>query len=132
MTRVVDASVVVSALVDGGPHGQWAERMLLSDHLAAPHLLPVEVAHTLRRAEAAGQLGADTAAVAHAELQALPVDLFPYGPVASRAWALRATVTPYDAWYVALAELLDAELATLDRRLARAAGPTCPVVLPPG
>ena len=106
MTRVVDASVVVSALVDGGPQGRWAERMLLSDHLAAPHLLPVEVAHTLRRAEAAGQLGADTAAVAHAELQALPVDLFPYGPVASRAWALRATVTPYDAWYVALAELL--------------------------
>lgn len=38
----------------------------------------------------------------------------------------------YDAWYVALAELLDADFATLDARLARAAGPACGFLLPPG
>jgi predicted nucleic acid-binding protein len=51
--------------------------------------------------------------------------------VAFRAWELRENLTLYDAWYVALAELLDARLATLDTRLARAPGPACKVVVPP-
>jgi predicted nucleic acid-binding protein len=37
----------------------------------------------------------------------------------------------YDAWYVALAESLEAELATLDTRLARASGPRCGFRLSP-
>jgi predicted nucleic acid-binding protein len=35
--------------------------------------------------------------------------------------------TTYDAAYVALAELLDAPLVTLDARLAEAPGPTCSI-----
>ena len=79
---------------------------------------------------AAGELSPDAATLAHVELQTLPVDLFPYGPVASRVWELRGNLTAYDASYVALAELLDAELATLDGRLARAPGPECRFFLP--
>jgi predicted nucleic acid-binding protein len=131
VTLVVDASFVVAALVDGGEIGTWAEGVLLSDHLAAPHLMPVEVANILRRAEGAGNVSSDTAALAHADLQAVRVDLFPYAAVASRAWDLRNNLTLYDAWYVALAELLEADLATLDARLARAPGPRCQFVLPP-
>jgi predicted nucleic acid-binding protein len=130
VTLVVDASVVVAALVDGGPDGAWAEEVLLRDHLAAPHLLPVEVANMLRRATLAGHLSADTASLAHADLLALPLELFPYEPFAPRVWDLRTTVTSYDAWYVALAETLSAPLATLDERLAKAPGPTCEFVLP--
>jgi len=85
----------------------------------------VEVGNVLRRAVRSGEVGADTGAIAHAEFQALPIDLLPYVPVASRAWGLRDNLTLYDAWYVALAELLGAALATLDGRLARAPGPTC-------
>ena len=33
---------------------------------------------------------------------------------------LRGTVTAYDAWYVAVAEALDCNLATVDHRLSRA------------
>jgi predicted nucleic acid-binding protein len=55
----------------------------------------------------------------------LRVDLFPYEVVAARVWELRHNMTAYDAWYVALAEALDSPLATLDARLARAAGPRC-------
>ena len=131
MTLVVDASVVVAALVEGGLVGRWAEEALLSDHLAAPHLMPVEVANVLRRATRSGEIPADTASLAHADLQALRVDLFPYAPAASRAWELRENLTLYDAWYVALAELLDARLATLDTRLARAPGPACEFRVPP-
>ena len=50
---------------------------------------------------------------------------FAFEPFAARAWALRATVTSYDAWYVAVAEAIATPLATLDLRLARAAGPRC-------
>lgn len=39
-------------------------------------------------------------------------------------------VTAYDAWYVALAESLDAKLATLDWRLARTPGCRCPFETP--
>ena len=55
MTVVVDASVIVAALVDDGPDGRWAER-LLADDLAAPHLLHVETANVLRRAAIAGHI----------------------------------------------------------------------------
>ena len=130
MTMVVDASVVVAALVDSGPDGAWADQLLRSDHLGAPHLMPAEVANLLRRAALAGKISGDAAALAHADLLALPVELFPYEPFAQRVWELRSTVTAYDAWYVALAETLKAKLATLDAKLRRASGPRCRFAIP--
>lgn len=49
--------------------------------------------------------------------------------VTSHTWQLRDNLTPYDAAYVALAELLSAPLATSDARLARATGPRCLIEL---
>ncbi len=43
---------------------------------------------------------------------------------------LRENVTSCDAWYVALAESLNAPLATVDLRLAKAAGPRCAFLTP--
>lgn len=131
MSLVVDASVVVAALVDGGPAGAWAESLLLRADLAAPHLMPAEVGNILRRAAAAGELSEDSAALAHQDLSDLRVALFPYRPLTRRIWELKANLTAYDAWYVALAEWLGSDVATLDRRLARATGPRCGWVLPP-
>ena len=128
---VVDASVLVAALVDAGPTGRWAESLLATGPLAAPHLLPVEVAGVLRRAARAGDVSEDVAALAHADLLAMPVQLFPYAPFAGRVWELRANLTAYDAWYVALAEFLDLPLATLDRRISRAPGVRCRFTAPP-
>lgn len=130
MTLVVDASVVVAALVDSGPAGRWAEELLATESLAAPHLLPVEVANVLRRSALAGEISADVAALAHGDLTDLRVELLPYAIVSDRVWQLRDTVTAYDAWYVAVAELLEAPLATLDHRLTSAPGPRCEFVLP--
>lgn len=132
MTRVVDASVVVAALADGGPVGRWAESELLADELAGPHLLPVEVANILRRAVLAGDISEDAGALAHADLLDLRVELFPYEAVADRVWELRHNMTAYDACYVALAEELGAPLSTLDRKLSHASGPRCTFRLPPG
>jgi len=127
----VDASVVTSALVDRGPDGVWSALAMRDHRLVTPHLLPVEVANVLRRAVLAGRLSDDVAAMAHGDLVALPFDLVEYAPFAERCWQLRASVSVYDAWYVAVAEAFGAELATLDRRLLRAPGPRCLFVSPP-
>lgn len=128
---VVDASLVVAALVDHGAHGRWAEDVIASNQVAAPHLMPAEVANVLRRTMIRGHLSADVAALAHAELLRLPVTLLSYDPVADRVWQLRASINPYDAWYIAVAEALDAPLATLDARLVRASGSRCEFLTPP-
>jgi predicted nucleic acid-binding protein len=131
LTLVVDASFVVAGLVDVGGPGAWAQPLLIAETLAAPHLMHVEVAHTLRRLTMTGALSAEEASLAHAVLLDLPVDLFPYAPYASRVWELRNNVTAYDAWYVALAEFLRANVATLDVRLARTTGLHCGFETPP-
>lgn len=92
--------------------------------------MPAEVANTLRNSTQRGVTPED-ASRAYAELLRLEVGLHPYGLLADRIWELRGQITPNDAWYVALAEALDADLATLDRRLARAEGPRCTFVTPP-
>jgi len=131
VTLVVDASVVVAALVDSSRAGRWAEQMLGSGPLAAPHVLPVETADVLRRAALVGDISVDVASMAHDDLLSVRLELFSYQPFASRVWELRANVTAYDAWYVALAESLGVALATLDIRLTRAAGPRCGFVTMP-
>ncbi|MPZ47967.1 MAG: PIN domain-containing protein [Dehalococcoidia bacterium] len=130
MTLVVDASVVIAAFTNDGPDGRWAERQLLNDHLVAPHLLPAEVANTLRRQVLRGATSPSAAALAHADLLALTIELFSYEPFAQRVWELRGNITAYDAWYVALAEFLNTPLATLDRKLAAAPGPRCTFATP--
>ena len=131
MTFVVDASVAVAALIDPGRVGSWAESVLTSGPLAAPHLMPVQAANILRRSALAGDISEDVASLAHEDLISVRLELFPYLPFASRVWELRADLTAYDAWYVALAEYLGADLATLDVKLSRAAGARCAFALPP-
>src|SRR5439155_16086665 len=88
-------------------------------------------ANILRRAAAAGEISADIAAMAHADLLDMRVGFFPYAPFAPRIWELKDDLTSYDAWYVALAEFLGSRVATLDLKLARATGPRCGFESPP-
>jgi predicted nucleic acid-binding protein len=81
----------------------------------------------LRRAAGAQEITEDTASLAHADLLDLRLELFSYEIFAPRIWELRHNLTAYDAWYVAVAELLEAPLATLDGRLASAPGPRCEI-----
>jgi predicted nucleic acid-binding protein len=90
VTVVVDASVVVAGLASADATGQWAESVLAGEPLAAPHLMPAEVASILHRAELAGEISADAASLAHADLRRLRVEYFPYDPFAERIWELRS------------------------------------------
>jgi predicted nucleic acid-binding protein len=131
MTLVVDASAVLAALVDEGSDGEWARAAMEREALAAPAHLHVEVSSALRRAVLGGRIGREVAALAHEELVDLRLTTYPFDLLATRIWALHPSVTAYDAAYVALAEMLDASLLTLDRRLSRADGPRCSFLLPP-
>ncbi len=130
MTIVVDASVIVAALVDSGREGQWAEMTMAQESLAAPELALVEASNILRRLERADEVSSLEATLSHRDLLQLDLDLVPFAPFAGRVWELRNNLTSYDAWYVALAEALDCPLATLDTRLARAPGPECTIIVP--
>ena len=128
---VIDGSLLLAALVDSGRDGQWAEDVIATDELAGPELTLVETSNVLRRLERAGRISQFEAVGAHRDMLRLDVELFPFRPFANRVWELRENLTGYDAWYVALAEALDCPLATLDRKLGRAAGPLCEIVVRP-
>jgi predicted nucleic acid-binding protein len=125
LSVVIDASVLVAAAVDAGPSGAWAEQVLAQGGLHAPELILVEATNILRRLELAAKITSLEAAAAHRDQMNLDIEVYAFAPVAERVWQLRRTLTSYDAWYVAVAEALEMPLATLDTRLARAAGPTC-------
>ncbi len=131
MTLVVDASVLVAALVDSGPEGKWAESAIAEGSLTGPELVLVEVTNVLRRLEQTGEISRLEAASAHRDMLRLDLELFAFAPFAARVWELRSNLSSYDAWYVAMAEAFDCPLATLDRRLVRATGPHCDFLTPP-
>jgi len=120
---VLDASAVIEMLLQTEAGAPMAERVLLSDSsLHAPHLLDVEVAQVLRRFVGRGELKEERASQALAALRDLPVERYPHEFLLPRIWALRHSLTAYDAAYVALAEILGATLLTRDALLQRAAG----------
>ncbi len=120
---VLDASAAIE-LLRGSPVGlDLARRLREPDEAVhAPHLLAVEVAQVLRRLTATGTLSAERARQAIDDLAALDIAHYEHEPFLPRMWSLRHNLTAYDAAYVALAEVLDAPLVTMDARLAEAPG----------
>jgi predicted nucleic acid-binding protein len=130
LSIVVDSSVLVAALVDVGPHGIWAENILVKGSLHAPELALAEATNILRRLERAKLITTPEANGAQDDLMQLDIDLFSFEPFSDRVWELRHNVTSYDAWYVAIAEALGLPLATLDEPLSRANGVACKFLTP--
>lgn len=130
MSIVIDSSVVVAALVDSGPHGDWAEEVLASGSLHAPELVRAEATNIFRRLERAKLITTPEANAAQDDLMQLDIELFPFEPFASRIWELRHNVTSYDAWYFAVAEALNLPLATLNEPLSKSNGVTCKFLTP--
>ncbi len=122
---VIDASVVVAILADA-EEVPWAQAQLSipgSDGaLWVPYLIDAEVGHALRRRVAAGRLEEEPAAEALLDFAQMPLRRIEHIGLLHRAWELRHNLSFYDGLYVALAEVLNVPLMTLDRRLARAVG----------
>ena len=125
---VVDASVLANVVGDDGADGQLARAELRSAvDIAAPDLVDVETVAVLRKRWLGGTLTERRFASAVDDLEEIAIDRYPTRPLMRRAYGLRANVTAYDAVYVALAEALDCELVTGDKRLANATGPRCAI-----
>jgi predicted nucleic acid-binding protein len=92
------------------------------DSLHVPHLLDLEVLQAIRRLTLAGEVSTSRADAALFALLDLPLTRHEHTPFMGRIWGLRASMTAYDAAYVALAEGLQAVLLTCDGKLARAHG----------
>ena len=126
---VVDASVLLTALLDDGPDGDRSRALLRGESLAAPELIDLEVLSAVRGLHRAGKLSTRRAALALQDLTDLPLERVAHAALVGRCWELRDNLTPYDAAYVAVAEAVDAPLLTADRGLAEAPGVRCEVRL---
>lgn len=120
---IVDASALLEFLLQT-PRGTRVEARLYQgrDEFHAPHLVDVEVAQGLRRLARTGEVSADRATEAIADLADLDVHRHAHLDLLARAWKLRDNLTAYDAMYIALAEALDAPLITCDGPLGKAPG----------
>src|SRR5882757_9580150 len=104
---VADASLVVDYLLDDGERGAWAAKRIASaGRLHAPHLLDLEVASAARKLVAGRVISAARGGTAIRDLATLSIERYPAVHLLDRIWQLRASLTPYDASYVALAEVL--------------------------
>ncbi|MGL5818877.1 MAG: type II toxin-antitoxin system VapC family toxin [Phycicoccus sp.] len=120
---VLDASAVVE-LVLGRPKADLVAGRIADPDLTlhAPHLLSIETAQVVRRYVLAGTVTPERGSDALGDLVDLDVTTHDHEPLLPRIWRLRDNVTAYDAAYLALAEVLQAPLVTLDARLRRSSG----------
>jgi predicted nucleic acid-binding protein len=126
---VVDASCLYEVVADA-PLGERIRGHLARDpDHAAPQIVDVEVMSVVRREHLLGRLDATAARQAVEDLREWPGERFGHRPLLGRAWELRANVRPWDAMYVALAEVLGGTVLTLDARLGHVEGLGCPVVV---
>lgn len=122
---VVDASCLFEVVADTPRARAIAERLAQDTDQAAPHIIDVEVFGVIRAQFRRGRLDRTAAGQAVTDLRDWPGQRFGHRLLLDRVWELRDSVRGWDAFYVALAEGLDATLLTLDVRLARAHGPEC-------
>ena len=128
---VIDSSVLIAALVEETDDAAWSRTIAADPDIHGPELVLAEAMNGLRRSELNHGVSTVQAEFARDILLRMGFSLYPFIPFAERVWDLRHNLTCYDAWYVALAETLGCPLATLDRRISRAGGVRCQVLIPP-
>ena len=126
---VIDASVLATSLVGNDVVGPRVRARLRGERLLAPELIDLEVISMLRGRVLGGKLDYVHASEAVQKLAIHPLLRASHQPLLSRCWELRHNVSPYDAAYVALAEVFNSTLLTSDARLAAAPGLRCQVEL---
>ena len=124
---VVDASCLYEVVTATPRALRISERLAADTDHAAPQVIDVEVIGVIRAHALAGRLDGTAAQQAIDDLRDWPGERFGHRALLARAWELRHSVRSWDAFYVALAEGLDAPLVTLDVRLSRASGPRCEI-----
>ena len=127
---VLDTSAAVE-FVTSRTHGAWVEEQLGTGRsIHAPHVLDVEVVGVLRRLVRERRLSARRADAALRDFASLAVARYSHVPLLARMWSLRENARAADAAFIALAEMLDANLVTTDLRIADVPGIEARVLTP--
>jgi predicted nucleic acid-binding protein len=124
---VVDASCLYEVVADAQQANDVRARLVQDPDHAAPSVIDVEVLSVIRRDHLLGRLDSTSAAQAVEDLRDWPGERFGHQPLLGRVWELRGSLRTWDAFYVALAEAMQATLVTSDARVARAPGPRCAI-----
>jgi len=124
---IVDASCLYEVVADTERGDAVRARLAADPDHAAPSLIDAEVIRVIRRDHLLGRLDATAATQAVEDLRDWPGERVSQRPLMGRVWELRRSVRSWDAFYVALAEVMEATLLTSDSRLARASGPRCAI-----
>ena len=121
MAVVVDASAI-AAIMFGEPEGATLAAYLADETLLAPALLDYELTNlALKKARRQPEI-APQLLLALRQSLSLPISRIQVPGTDVFALAATTGLTAYDASYLWIARTRDADLVTLDRRLARAAG----------
>lgn len=123
----VDASFALKLVLDE-EYSELAEAMWNAwiEHdveILAPAHLAFEATSVIRNHVYRGEITPETGRLAFDSLHAQPITLIEAAQLNRRAWELAERFrrpTAYDAYYLAVADLLDCELWTADRRLVAA------------
>jgi len=116
---VIDANVATAA---SGGEGNGFEA--LGDDLVSIPLMWSEARASLHLKLHKGEIGREDAEIVHSRLESCPVKRMDPPELGAKAWLLAEEFgwgRTYDAEYVALAQLLECRLVTLDARLRRGA-----------
>jgi predicted nucleic acid-binding protein len=121
--KVVDASALI-ALIFIEAEADLIDDRIAGVDLAAPTLLGFEMANACRTKLRRNPGQRNALLTQFLSYFAMPIDIREVDLLATLSLAEQFNLTAYDASYLWLAQQLNAELVTLDRQLARAAGQT--------
>lgn len=119
MVVVVDASAI-AAILFGEPAADDIVARLGANRLAAPSLLPYEIASVAGAKVRRGEVLTETAAMALGVFARVRIALHEPDVLEVFQITVRTRLTAYDAAYLWLARSLSADLVTLDEKLAGA------------
>ena len=122
---VVETSALVEFLVGSDDTAERVRTAVSGEVLAAPHSIDLECASTLRGLVRGRKLPAGEAERALDLLARISLKRYAHLGLLPRIWQLRDNAWPYDAAYVALAESLEADLVTVDRKFEKIPGLRC-------
>jgi predicted nucleic acid-binding protein len=134
MKYVLDSNVALKWVL---PEADDAKAIRIRDgygqgihELLSPDVFPIEVAHSLARAERRGEIKHGEGSRKMADVFAYMPGLLPYLPLLPKAFAIASQfrIGVYDCLYVVLAEQEGCELLTADDRLVRALQATFPFI----
>jgi predicted nucleic acid-binding protein len=114
---VLDASLALEIILKGTEISALAQQFSeLNEQIYAPELIDVEVANALRKQINLRRISVENADRAMRLFLELPIIRKSHFSLLPRIWQLKDNFKPYDAAYIALAEELNAELWTCDRK----------------